>query len=107
MPPLPRGKNERDGMKQETRKTVASLIEVAVKDPEEKAEALARLEGKKDTRRDKMLKSKEAARVAGVHVKTLFGWEKMGKLHPKRLTARRVRWSRNELEEFLGEAAEA
>lgn len=55
--------------------------------------------------RDTLLTTRKAADFAGVHRKTLFGWERKGYLHPKRITPSRVRWSKRELESFLCETA--
>ena len=51
--------------------------------------------------------SKEACALAGVSARTLQVWTRDGKLHPKRATRSHVRYSRNELEAFLGYPLEA
>ncbi len=93
-------------MKQETKKTVAAFVAAAIADPEERAAVLERLEGKTmPPKRDKLLTGREACELAGCARKTLRDWELKGYLHPKRITRQRVRWSRNELENFLCETA--
>lgn len=94
-------------MKVETRKTVEAFAKAAIQDPAERDAVLAALNRPKTERRDKMITGKEAARLAGVTRHTIREWEKLGHLHGKHITPRRVRFSRNELEEFLCEAVEA
>jgi hypothetical protein len=48
---------------------------------------------------------KEAASMIGCHVATLRRWEKQGLLMPKRYTARKIRYDRNEVEKFITEGA--
>lgn len=94
-------------MKLETKHNLTAFVRATVVDPLELADVLARIEGKpKPTRRDKMITSKEAAEIAGVHKKTIQAWGRKGLLTPRRITRRRVRFSRNELEQFLCETAE-
>ncbi len=92
-------------MKAETLTTATALLTAGISDPRERAEALAAFQANAD-RRDRMLTTRAAATLAGVHRKTLFAWELKGYLHPRRITPSRVRWSRRELENFLCEAAE-
>lgn len=94
-------------MRQATLKTGETVLQAVITDPEERAEAMARWRGEKPARRDKMLTAKEAAAIAGVHKKTIQLWDKKGLLHGRHITARRVRFSRNELEDFLCEAGNA
>ena len=89
-----------------TIETARAIITAAIPDKGERAEVLALLKPAPE-RRDKMLATSAAAKMAGVHPKTLSHWEKKGYLHPKRITPSRMRWSRNELETFLCEKAEA
>ena len=94
-------------MKKETIETGAALLRAGIADPAERSEALtwwARA-GKQNERRDKMISAKEAAELAGVHKKTIQEWERKGFLHGRHITAKRVRFSRNELEAFLCETA--
>jgi predicted DNA-binding transcriptional regulator AlpA len=91
-------------MKAETLQTATAILAAAIPDKGERAEVLAMLKPTPD-RRDKMLTTGEAAKLAGVHRKTLFAWEDKGYLKPRRITPSRVRWSRNELETFLCETA--
>ena len=93
-------------MRKDTQERVSRLVEAAITDDKERDEVLGLLTGKKQERRDRLLKTKEAAKLAGCHVKSLFAWERHGWLHPKRITSRRIRWSRNELQDFLCEQAE-
>lgn len=85
--------------------TAAALLTAGIADPTERAEAISALKARA-VRRDKMLTTREAAALAGVHPKTLYQWEGKGYLKPRRITPSRVRWSRNELERFLCETAE-
>lgn len=97
-------------MRQETINTATAILSAAIADKAEREEAIKRLETPTPTQtsnRDKMLTTKAAAALAGVCDKTLFRWEGLGYLHPKHITARRVRWSKRELETFLCETAEA
>lgn len=95
-------------MRAETKKTVAALVAAAIHDPAEKAAVLERLEDKPTApQKDKMLTGKEACQLAQVARRTLWDWERRGYLHPKHITPRRIRWSRNELENFLCETAGA
>lgn len=94
-------------MKKETMKTAEALVRAGIPDPAECAAVLARLSGQAGKeRRDKMLSAKEAAVIAGVHKRTIQLWEKKGFLHGRHITSKRVRFSRNELEQFLCETAE-
>ena len=93
-------------MKDETRNTVAALVAAGIPDKGERAEVLALLKPKAPTR-EKMLTTRAACELAGVHPKTLFRWETKGYLHPRRITPSRVRWAKSELETFLCEGAEA
>jgi len=95
-------------MRQETINTITAFLSAAIADKAERAEAIEKLSNQESVRnRDKMLTTKAAAALAGVCDKTLFRWEGLGYLHPKHITARRVRWSKRELETFLCETAEA
>lgn len=93
-------------VKTETVTTATALLTAGISDPRERAEALAAFKATAD-RRDRMLTTAAAATLAGVHRKTLFQWERKGYLKPRRITPSRVRWSRNELENFLCETAGA
>ena len=93
-------------MKKETMKTVEALVRAGIADPAECAAVLARLAGQSPARRDKLLTAKQAAEIAGVHKRTVQAWGHKGFLHPKKITSRRVRFSRAELEDFLCETAE-
>lgn len=92
-------------MKSETMQMVSALIGAAVKDSAEREEVLAKLRSKTQAP-DKLLKTREAAELAGCTRHTLRAWEKKGFLHPRRITKARVRWSRNELQDFLCGLAE-
>ena len=92
-------------MRTETLNTAAALLSAGIADPTERAEAISALKARA-VRRDKMLTTGEAAALAGVHRKTLFAWAAKNFLHPRRITPSRVRWSRNELQDFLCETAE-
>lgn len=95
-------------MKTKTIQTMTSLARAAIEDPVELGDVLIRLEGKPEhAKRDKLLTSREAAEIAKVHKKTILAWGRKGLLTPRRITRRRVRFSRNELEQFLGETTEA
>lgn len=89
-------------MKPETIKTATALVEAGISDPRERAEVLTALKAQ-TARRDKLLTTRQAAELASVHRKTLFGWERKGYLHARRVTPSRVRWSKRELEDFLCE----
>lgn len=88
-------------MKQETRRMMESFARSAITDPDERDAAIAALAPRKEERPDKWLKTKEALALVGMTWKTLRAAEKRGELHPRHLSARLVRWSRNELEEWL------
>lgn len=91
-------------MKAETKKKLEGFIRFSIEDPAEAAEALALLCGitmPERRRRDKWLTRAEAAAIAGVHPQTLFRWENDGRVHPKKITPRRVRFSRNEIEDLV------
>lgn len=91
-------------MKTETIQTVQTLIKAAIHDADEQAAALAAIQrGSRPERPDKLITGVEAARLAGVHRKTIRDWEGKGLLHGKHITRSRVRFSRNELEDLLGE----
>ena len=91
-------------MREETRKTVETLIKVAINDPGEREVALKAIAtADKPEPKDKLLKTKTAAKLMECHPKSLYLWEKQGRLHPVRQTARRVRWRLHELESLAGE----
>lgn len=91
-------------MKRETLKMVEALIRAAVTDPVERDELLKRIAEKpKIERKDKMLTGKDAAQLAGVTRRTIARWEQEGYIHGRHITRSRVRFSRNELEDFLCE----
>lgn len=92
-------------MKTDTIKRTEALLTAGISDPGERADVLALFRESID-RRDKFLTTSAAAKLAGVHRKTLFSWERKGYLQPRRITPSRVRWSRRELEHFLGEGGE-
>lgn len=92
-------------MNEQTEKTIAAFIQGAIADPVQKAAALQAIASPR-ARKDKMLKTREAAKLAGIHPRTLREWESKGWLHPKHITPRRVRWSRSEIENFICEKAE-
>ncbi len=95
-------------MKAETIKTVSDLAKAAIKDTAELEKVIERLQNPTPKARpDRMLKTREAAELAGCTRHTLRNWEKKGLLHPQHITRGRVRWSRRELETFLCETAEA
>lgn len=93
-------------MNETTRKAVEAFVRGAIADPAEREAAIAAIQPKPE-RRDKMLTGREACRFAGVARKTLRDWEKKGMIRGRHITAKRVRFSRNELEEFLCERMEA
>lgn len=88
-------------MHQETRNTIEAFARAAITDPAERDAALRAIAAPEE-RKDRALKTKEACRLAGVSARTLQLWSREGKLHPKRATRSHVRYSRNELERFLG-----
>ena len=88
-------------MNETTRKLLAAFAKTAVTDPEQREAALAALAPRKDERPDKWLKTKEAVALTGLSGKTLRRHELAGTLHPRHLSARMLRWSRNELERWL------
>lgn len=93
-------------MKPETIKALEAFARAGIADPAEREAAIAAIQPKPE-RRDKMLTGKEAARFAGVARKTIRDWELKGLIHGRHITSKRVRFSRNELEEFLCERMEA
>ena len=97
-----------DTMNETTRKMMTAFANTAVTDPQQREAALAALAPRKEERPDKLLKTQEALAFCGfASWKTLRRAELEGKLHPRHLSARMVRWSRNELEDWLfGTAAE-
>ena len=88
-------------MRNETRKSIEAFARAAISDPVERDAALAAI-AKPPERPDRPLRTKEACLLAGVSARTLQGWTKAGHLHPARATRSHVRYSRNELESFLG-----
>lgn len=92
-------------MRTETLNTATAILSAAITDKSERAEVLAMLQPK-PPKREKLLTTKAACDLAGVHPKTLFRWERMGYLKPRRITPSRVRWAKSELETFLCETAE-
>ena len=88
-------------MRKETRNTVEAFARAAITDPAERDEVLQAVAAPRE-RKDRALKAKEACALAGVSPRTLPIWTRAGKLHPRRATRSHVRYSRNELEAFLG-----
>ena len=95
-------------MRAETKRTIENLIRAAIADPVERDAALALLEKPiAADRPDNLLTGVEAARLCGVSRKTLRDWEVKKLISAKHITAKRVRFSRRELETFLCEKLEA
>ena len=89
-----------------TRRLLTAFTKSAVSDPEQQRAALAALAPHREERPDHWMKTREALSFCGVASwKTLRRAEKDGKLHPRRLSKRMLRWSRNELEHWLFGAA--
>ncbi len=94
-------------MNETTRKLLTAFTKSAITDPEQRDAALAALAPRKEERPDRWLKTREALQLCGfASWKTLRRAEKAGILHPRHLSARMVRWSRNELEGWLCGTAE-
>lgn len=91
-----------DTMNETTRKMMTAFAKTAVTDPEQRDAALAALAPRRGGTPDKWLRTREALELCGIKSwKTLRRAELEGKLHPRHLSARMVRWSRNELENWL------
>ncbi len=89
-------------MNQNTRQLLTAFVKTAVTDPEQREAALAALAPQQEKRADKWLKTKEALAFCGVSSwKTLRRAELEGRLHPRHLSKRLVRWSRNELSRWF------
>ena len=88
-------------MNQNTRQLLTAFAKTAVTDPEQRKAALAALAPRKEDRPDRWLRTRDALAMTGVTWKTLRRQEKAGVLHPRHLSARMVRWSKNELENWL------
>ena len=88
-------------MNQDTRKLLTAFAKTAVTDPEQRKAALEALAPRQEEKPDKWLRTREALTLTGVTWKTLRRQELAGVLHPRHLSARMVRWSRNELESWL------
>lgn len=88
-------------MRSDTLHSLEAFARAAIADPVERDAALRAISAPAE-RKDRALKTKEACRLAGVSARTLQIWTKQGHLHPKRATRSHVRYSRNELEAFLG-----
>lgn len=97
-------------MNEATKKLLTAFAKSAITDPEQRDAALAAIGRKEEEKRpDRWLKTKEALALCGfASWKTLRRAELAGILHPRHLSARMVRWSRRELEDWLtGTAAQA
>lgn len=96
-------------MNETTRKMLAAFAKSAITDSVQREAALAAIAPRREERADKWLKTREALALVGVASwKTLRRAELAGKLHPRHLSKRMVRWSRNELEDWLcGTGAQA
>ena len=95
-------------MNQETRHMMESFAKSAITDPKQREEALAACAPQKEERHDKWLKTREALDFCDFKSwKTLRRAELAGILHPRHLSARMVRWSRNELQAWLTGKSEA
>ena len=92
-------------MNQNTRRLIESFANSAITDPKQREAVLVALQPKAE-RRDKLLTGVEAARLAGVTRKTIRDWERKGLIRGRHITRSRVRFSRNELETFLGEGGD-
>lgn len=95
-------------MNEQTRKLVSAFVKTAVTDPDQRDAALSALAPRKEERPDRWVKTREALGLCGVKSwKTLRRAEKAGILHPRHITKRMVRWSKNELERwFYGREAQ-
>ena len=97
-------------MRQETIIAVQTMVKtVLAADPTVTAEETARImkacQGQ-PPRRD-LLTAVEAAKVLGVHLRTLQTYGRQGKLTPIKYGPRRVRWDRAEVERFASLGLEA
>ena len=91
-------------MKAATIRKLEKIVPLAFDDPKEAQEVwdtFNRGRNLEREERDKLLKTKEACQLAQVTWKTLRGWELKGYIHARRITQRRIRWSRRELVAFL------
>jgi len=89
-------------MKNATHIAVGAFIRTGISDPSERDEALQWWNAySQPPKKDRLLKTRDAARLAEVTPRTLRDWERQGHLHPRHITPRRVRWSLNELQNFL------
>lgn len=95
------GGGTEENMRTETKQSLEAFARAAIADPVERDAALRAIAAP-DERKDRALKTREACLLAGVSPRTLQIWTRAGKLHPKRPTRSHVRYSRNELERFLG-----
>ena len=68
--------------------------------PEEKKRILSAAKHP-DDKHPETLTRKEAAKIFGVHPGSLKRWEKSGKLHPIKLTARTLRYDKREVLQLL------
>lgn len=69
---------------------------------------LKKLEGDlygKETSKTKLLTTREAAELLGVHPVTLRLYAQKGLIQPVRYTARKIRWRQDTLESFMREGA--
>ena len=67
---------------------------------------LTRITSGKIAERTKLLSTKTAAELLGVHVATLRLYGKQGLIKPVRFTARKIAWNQADLEEFMMKGAD-
>lgn len=89
-------------MNNSTRRLLTAFAKSAITDPEQQRAALVALAPRKEEQPDKWLTTKAALAFCGISSwKTLRRNELAGVLHPRHLSKRLVRWSRNELERWM------
>ena len=83
-----------------TKEVIRTLAQTANDlDPATCKALLAVIDGEK--RRSRLLSTKAAAEMLGVHVATLRLYGKQGLLTPVRFTARKIRWSEEDISTFM------
>ncbi len=88
----------------ETKEVIRTLAQTANDlDPATCKALLAVIDGEK--KRSKLLSTKDASELLGVHVATIRLYGKNGLLTPIKFTARRIRWREDQLQDLMMKGA--
>jgi len=83
--------------------TIEAILAADPTVPPELAQRVKAVCQEKAIRPGPKITARAAAEILGVHVRTLARYAREGKLHPIRLSRRRIRYAQSEVEAFAAE----